>query len=474
MQIIDNFKSWAAARIGRKPAEPKRDTQPYPAMSVGGVLLNKTGGISRYLPENLRTFSRTPYVRCAINAIKQPLIQLDWEIKPIKNAKNSRELKKQIEVATNCFKNPNNQNSFRKLLDLSIEDYLTYGSASIEQQLGNDAVRPLWMYPVDSRSIQVYPAWSGAQNEARYVQTLGYSNILDNGGKNLRDDELIYITANESNEAPFGWGAVQIAYMSIMRLLGVEDFAGKLASNMYPSLMLLLNNFSDQEITAFSNRWRNEVEGNGGIPAFGMPKPQGSQKAIEKIDLNDNKKDPFALAWQEALIREIASAFGLSPQNLNIERDVNRNTSEVAEDRDWDRTINPIARTFEQGFTTNTLQKKLGFYQVEFKFVGLEREDELASAEIFQINYKNNSTVPNEYRIKKGEQPLDNVWGDMTYADMMIAMEGARGAKQIDDPNLTSNPKAQTNIDPTNAKLSQSNNLTSDKDKKDNKAKSAS
>lgn len=464
MQIIDNLKLWAA-RVGRKPTEPKRDTVVYPSMSVGGVLLNKTGGISRYTPENLRVFSRTPYVRCAINAIKQPLIQLEWEIKPVKDAKSSRELKKQIEVATNCFKHPNNQLSFRKLLELSIEDYLTYGSTAIEQQLGNNAIRPLWLYPVDTRSIQVYPGWSGAQNEAHYVQTLGYSNILDAGGKNLRDDELIYITANESNEAPFGWGAVQIAYMSIARLLGVEDFAGKLASNMYPSFMFLLSNYTDQEILAFQNRWRNEIEGNGGIPTFGVPKTQGQQKSFEKLDLKDNKKDPFSLQWQEFLIRSIAAAFNLSPQNLNLERDVNRNTSEVAEDRDWDRTINPLARTFEQAFTNNTLHKKLGFFQLEFKFIGLDRADELNTAKIFEIDYRNNSTTPNEYRAQKGLQPLDNIWADLVYSDADIASQAARNAKQIDDPYLESNPGAQTNTDPTNDKLAKT--LVSDKDKQD-------
>ncbi len=68
-------------------------------------------------------------------------------------------------------------------------------------------------------------------------------------------------------------------------------------------------------------------------------------------------------------------------------------------------------------------------------------------------------------------QPLDSEWGDLTNADVLIAMEAARGAKQVDDPYLTSNPKAQTNIDPTmQLKINAPKDLTSDKDKKDNKA----
>lgn len=465
MKLLNNLKLWAA---GRRRKEPVRDTDAFPRLKALGMMINKNNGLNKVNSPNLRVFSRTPYVRCAINAVKQPLAQLDWEIKAEKDVKESAELKKQIEVATNCFKHPNNQKSFRKLFELTIEDYLTFGAGVIEQQIGNDAIRPLWMWPVDAQSIQIYPGWTGAPNEAHYVQTLGYSNLGIIPGKELRDDEIVYITANESNESPFGWGAVQIAYATINRLLGVEEFAGNLASNAQPDNLLLLNNFSAEEQLAFQNFWRNEVEGQGGTPSFGTTKNLNQSKTIELIGLREGKDESLYLKWQEFLIREIASAFNLSAQNLNLERDVNRNTSEVAEDRDWDRCLKPLAKTFEEAFTYEVLHKKLGFHQLQFKFVGLDREDELSTAKIYEIEYKNNAITPNLYRERLGEQPLDNEWADLTFADTQIAMEAARGAKQVDDPYLESNPKGQSNTDPTNAKLSQSKNqtLTSDKDKK--------
>jgi hypothetical protein len=461
MKLIDNFKLWAA---GRKPKEPVRDTDIFPRLKALGMMINKSNGLSKNNASNVRMFSRTPYVRCAINAIKQPLIQLAWEIAPEQGFKLSSELKKQIEIANNCFKHPNNQNSFRKLFNLVIEDYLTYGAAVIEQQIGADPVRPLWMWPVDAQSIQIYPGWTGKENEARYVQSLGFNNLGVVPGKQLRDDEIVYITANECNESPFGYGAVQIAYTTINRLLGVEEFAGNLASNAQPDNLLLLNNFSVDEVLSFQNWWRQECEGQGGTPAFGTTKTGAMQKNIEKIELREGKDESLYLKWQDLLIREIAAAFNLSPQNLNLERDVNRNTSETAEDRDWDRCINPIATTFAEAFTFEVLHKKLGFYQLNFKFVGLEREDELATAQIYKIEYENNAITPNMYRDRKGLPPMDNFWADMTNADMQIAMKAANEAKQVDDPNLKSNPAAQNNIDPTNSKLT---TLTSDKDKQD-------
>jgi len=42
-------------------------------------------------------------------------------------------------------------------------------------------------------------------------------------------------------------------------------------------------------------------------------------------------------------VRKIASCFDLSPQNMGLEREVNRGTSETAQDRDWDQAIKPFA-----------------------------------------------------------------------------------------------------------------------------------
>ena len=39
-------------------------------------------------------------------------------------------------------------------------------------------MRPLFMWPCDGLTIQIYPGWSGDPREIRYVQTVGYGNYL--------------------------------------------------------------------------------------------------------------------------------------------------------------------------------------------------------------------------------------------------------------------------------------------------------
>ncbi|MCQ0030378.1 hypothetical protein EFP18_12155 [Burkholderia glumae] len=47
-----------------------------------------------------------------------------------------------------------------------------------------------------------------------------------------------------------------------------------------------------------------------------------------------------------------------------------------------------------------------------------------------------NAITPNEYRARRNMPPLKSKFGDMVFADAQIAIEAARGAKQV-NPELT-------------------------------------
>jgi capsid portal protein len=141
------------------------------------------------------------------------------------------------------------------------------------------------------------------------------------------------------------------------------------------------------------------------------------------------------LKYQEFVIREIAVAFGISPQNLGVEQNINRNNGEVAEDRDWDLSIKPVTRTICAYINREVIWGNLGFSHIELTPGGLDREDEKATAEIYKIEYEANAIVPNEYRARRNLPPLTSAWGDMTYADVQIAIKGAQGAKTM-NPDL--------------------------------------
>lgn len=429
MGLITNIKQ----RLGRRRNEPQRDTEAYPRLMqiLSGQRVADKTPVFKPTPSNLRAFSTTPYARRAINTIKNPIAQLGWEVVPKAGIEENSEIRRQCELVTTCLRNPNNEDSWRSLVEKVITD-LMLGAGAIEMQVGGDAVRPLWLYPVDALSVQIYAGWSGDRNEAKYCQVPGYGMLGGGGsGIDLRADEMIYIAPNPTTAHPFGCGPLEVAFMTISRLLGVGEYAGNVATNARPTTILDLGTVNDEQVKAFRSYWTNEIEGQGKMPIVG-----GGAAGAKAVKLTADGDNALYLKWQEFLKAEIATAFDISPQNLGVERDVNRSTGEVAEDRDWDHAIKPWAGLLASHINRDAIEGRLGFSQIEFRFTGLDREDEVATSQIFRTYYETNVFTPNQILAKLGEPPAEHGWGDLTYADTQIALTAARGAAQVEDPAL--------------------------------------
>jgi hypothetical protein len=429
-------------RPGRRRQEPNRESAAYPST---GYLATTGVGAQKILfkpnPRNLRYFSRTPIARRAINSIKAPVSMLGWSIEPITGVKTNSEIERQIKLVTDTLMKPNNDDNFISFLQQVIEDFLV-GAAAIEVNMSGDPDRPVWLWPVDGLSIQIYPGWAGGRSEARYLQTVGYGNIAQGVGQGvqLRDDELIYIRPNPNTASPFGFGPLEIAFNSISRGLATGNFAGKLAANALPPFMLDLGEIDKNLLNSWRKYWVNEVEGSGQVPIIGTEVGAGSEtgksRGATAIRLYPEGDSALFLGYQEFLRTEIAAAFDLCNFNLNIERDVNRSTSEVGEDRDWDHAIKPIGSVLKCHFDSHIIRRAFGFSQIEFKWNGFDREDEYSTAQIKKLYYDINVLTPNQIRMQLGEPHDDGIWGDLNAADVEIAKMAARGAAVVDDPSL--------------------------------------
>jgi len=437
MGLLDFIRGRSAPRLGRRPDEPKRDSIIFPSLTQIGRINNINGIVYKATPRNLRYFSRTPHARRAINAIKNPIKMLEWEIVPIRDIEWNSELERQAEIVYRCFENPNETDDFQALLEIFLEDRMVCAGA-LETQIGGDPDRPLWMWPVDALSIQMYAEWDGDPGTPRYAQTVGYGSEFGGGQTvQLLDNELLYMRPNPSSATPFGYAPLEIAFDTIGRLLSVGKFAGNVAGNQRPSIGLDFPGIPQDQLMAMRSFWRNEVEGNGQVPMFASHiSADGKSPGMSVHRFYPEGDNGLYLKYQEMLQRELATAFDLSPQNFGIERDVNRDTAEVSQDRDWNQVIKPTAHDVAKALTRHCIQKKLGFSQLCFRFRGLDREDELATARIHDLRYKSNSITPNQIRARFGEDPLDNEWADLTFADWQIALWAARGASQVMDKNL--------------------------------------
>lgn len=435
------FQDWfKRLRQGRRRNEPARDSQVYPRWP------NQAGTGSRRpvlkpTPVNLRYFARTPYARRAINAIKSPIAMLEWEVVPVRGVDLNPELERQIAVVTRCLERPNNDDSFRSLIEQVVEDILC-GAGALEQQLSGDAMRPLWLWPVDGLSIQIYPGWTGDPGEARYAQGVGYGQWVSGANViNLRNDELIYIRPNPSTATPFGLGPLEVAFMSISRQLGVGEFAGNVSANSHPSIMVDLGKGAGDAVPAFRSFWTNEVEGQGKVPII-------ASDGADVLRLYPEGDSALYLQYQEFLKSEIAVAFDLAPMNLGVERDINRNTAEVGASRDMDHAIKPMADLVAASITREAIQGRLGFSQLQLRFPELDAEDEGALSDTFAKDYEHNAVTPNEYRKRRGLPPTDSKFGDLLKVEADLAVKAAQGAAVVLDDTL--NPPAAAPAKPPN------------------------
>lgn len=457
---LRDFLTFKPKKVGRPPKEPSRDSIAWPNLSLLGQ--NPSQQVSQRVvykptPRNLRYFSNTPVARRAINAIRNPMSQLEWEIAPNRGTTMNSELKRQIETATTCLSLPNDDDSFNTLL-LQVVNDICCGAGVMEIGLTGFDDRPVFLWPVDGLSINIYPAWAGGKSEARYLQTIGYGGAYSVGftpGVRLRDDEILYIRPNPSTASPFGFGPLEIAFNSIANQLATAKFAAKLAGNALPPFMLDLGEVSSRVVQSWRSYWTNDIEGEGKIPIIGTELVDGQAGAGKTRGLNVQRLYPegdkaLYLQYQEFLRTEIAAAFDISNMSLNLERDVNRSTAEVAEDREWVQAIRPMANMIAGALTRKVIWQAMGFSQIHFRWKGVDREDLEKTSQILQRYYQMNVFTPNDILHKLGEPPSVNAWGNMTKSDADIAVAAAKGVGVVDDPDLPSNKtRAPSKAPPT-------------------------
>lgn len=364
-------------------------------------------------PFLLRRFSETPVPRKAINSIKDRIAAMRWRVQPKGGSPATQESDGRIAILAATFESPNADDSFRSLSEQVLEDLLVGGCGAIEVQLTPSPERPLLMWPVDGLSIRIYAGWSGSADEPRYAQVTPWGERID-----LRNDELIYIRQNARTSTPFGLGRLEVAFETIQRLLGAQEYAGRLASNTVVQFALWLQELPPATYDKVISWWQNEIEGTGKVPIIAnLPaKP-------EVLRFSEGSDKDLRLEWQRFLIRIIADAFDLPPLLLGLEQDINRSTADALVDEAFRTAVVPTARLYAEHVTREIIGRKLGWHDLEFVFEDLEVFDERVQAEIDEILLRNDALLPDEARAKRRLPALAGGWGTLTHTQRQMLVQ---------------------------------------------------
>jgi len=412
-------KEIQAVRDGQFDIVDRRTWQ-YPYLPEALHRLNQP--ILKNTPYNLRRFSETPIPRRGINLIKNATLQLDWVIEPVPELEDEgdpREREKRIRIATDCFRRPNNVDSFRTFCEAVLEDTIIGGYGCIEPRMTPYYKRPFKMWPVDGSTIRIYADWTeSTPDRPRFAQMTGLKG--ERGIVAFLADELVYLKDNCRSNTPFGLGKLEVAFNNINALLGVVDMSSKAGSDQVHKTFLWWEQPQNQaHVQTIRRHIQNELEGQAKVSLIaGMKKP-------EVIPVEAVSPEDLLLEWQEMLIRYVANALDLSPFNFGLEKDINRNTGLILSISDFRGAVVPMATRIQEALTREILHGFLGWKDLQFVFHGLDDPDALTKIQIQQRKYQSNAITPDEIRESDGQPPMPNGWGKLSFGQMQILIAEA-------------------------------------------------
>ena len=439
MQVMRQDPDIAAQAIRRlyemqaSGQAPSRDTIPYPNWSYssypGAQPMNRT--LPKSTPWTIRLFSTKPPARRALNAIKDPICDLPFEIRVVTPPGHqpgvtvpepTDEQRARIIAATQMLRMPNNDCTWRLWLTQVIEDMLIFGAGCSEVQENTSDERPLFLWPTDAQSIRINAMWQPGDNVPHYAQGRGYPYGLISTVEEvtLDNDEIMYMKLNARTSDPFGFGYLEVAYDTVNSFLGAMEYATRRASNSTPNFGIFLGeNVTPDQVRRWQHYWENEIEGYGKVPILGG----GKQPSV--FNMTNSGNDQLWLQWQEFLIRVIAMSFGLSPFKLGLERDVNRSTASASQENDWS-AIGPVANTISDYITHWLLWYRLGWKDLEFIW-NIRTTDELKHAEIMSEQWNADAIYVDEIRKAFDRPPLPDGLGQMTRTAYQAAIKASFG-----------------------------------------------
>ncbi|MDE2438932.1 MAG: phage portal protein [Patescibacteria group bacterium] len=311
-----------------------------------------------------------------------------------------------------------------KLLGIGAHELISYDGDVYCAEVPNHTLyvrrnlRPLWC---GNTTIRIYADWSESVPEKpHYAQLTGLKG--ERGIISFLDDEIMYFRTNVRSSTPFGLGCLEVAFNVVNAFLGVQDMAGRAASdNVHKTWLWWDKTIQAGFVETVRRHLRNESEGQGQIEIVaGLQKP-------EVLDVQGTNPNDLLLDWQQFLIRVIALAFNLSPMALGLERDVNRSTAEVMAESDFKRAVVPVAVVLAEHLNRDLIWGLVGWKDIQFKWVGLGDPSAMTQQQLYEIQYKNNFILPNEVRKEQGKPDLPGGWGQLSFAQTAILQAAVQG-----------------------------------------------
>lgn len=313
------------------------------------------GPMGKVSVRQLRRWSRTnPWIRAAINLRRQQVSSAVRGYAPVQAGASVNDAS--VAKVEALFRDPNPKHEgWRAFIEPVIEDLLVLDQGCIELEqtvggrLGTGGVMPIrWLWYVDAGSIRFDPDWDGTDPaRPRYFQ-------YDDSGRlvaSFLNSEMTVLIANPVTYSPLGLSPLEVLAATIEADLAAAEYNRRTVHDATPpGLLDLGEGIRPDQVDAFRAYWDAEVAGRSQVAIM------GGGKNAKWTSLAPSNRDMQFMEWLIYLARQITAVFRCQPQDIGINFDVNRSTSETGMEATEDGLL-PLADLVASRLTADIVSR---------------------------------------------------------------------------------------------------------------------
>jgi len=427
---------------------------------------NVPGGERRHVPfETLRKAADVGIVRYCISLIKSEICGLDWattvsedavttamELDGIRKVQAKSALREKlapdIAKARAFWKRPDRFGGYNFVdwLGMALEESLVLDALAINPRwsYGNDLaceiiagefVKPL----LDNRGRRPLPPDPAFQQimygfpRGEFTAAIGKDGTIDGG---LTADELIYCRREVRTISPYGISPVEKALIEINLWLKRADWlTQEFDASSLPMAFLEVPESAKGMTPAEVRRWRAEINNTLSGNLSERQRIQIGLPGGKLATFTDNAQK-YKPEYDLFLVKLIAAAFGVTPAEIGFIESGGLGGSSYHEGQEniqYRKLIHPWCKWLAAIFN-DINHRYLGVHPaVEFKFLGLEEEDQASADAVLDTQVKGGRRTLNEARDEMGLPPLPIEEADepfVAYGRGVLFLDGQKAIQE--------------------------------------------
>ena len=413
-------------------ASPQNPIRPTLQLGVGirqwdfqpGLNLQYTprGDVAIKFPQLWNVSNSFDICRLMIETRKDQVVNRPWVIraKPqpgeLKSARLKRESSnKNIPLVTNLLKYPDGIHDFSVWIRMWMEELLVFDAPCIFpirsltgelvpgglRLVSGTTITPL----VDNSGFTPAPPSPAYQQVILGIPTSNIAgqkprefSAVNGKWKNGDLSELIYSPRNPRVNSRWGFGPVEQIITTLAiganRQQFLKDFYT--SGNVPEGLLPMPEGWTAQQIKDFQKWFDAMLAGNLQMRRRMIMIPDAKRDPLM------TKKDALVDVTDDYLIRVVAYAFSISPQNLI--KQVNRGTAKESSDTAQMEGLEPYLKHIENTMN-GIIERTLGIDDVEFAYTDEREMDPYKQAQTDDLYIKNGTYDRNEIRAARGDDP---------------------------------------------------------------------